>query len=275
MPDSPLHAPLLAWYAAHARTLPWRSPDAGPWAVLVSEVMLQQTQVARVLPAYDGLDGAAGRRPRHSRPRARRGGPHVGTARLPAACAPAACEAAAIDERLRRPGARSTSRRCVALPGVGDYTAAAVTARSPTAGGPPSSTRTSGGCWPGSGRRGPPPGRSVTAAERAHAGSLLPDDAETAATWSVAVMELGALVCAARAPRCARLPGRRPCAWLAAATASRQDRPARKPRLRGHRPAVPRARSSRCCGKPRTPSGQRRRTSPGRTRPNANEPSLH
>src|SRR5579863_2732753 len=44
--------PVLAWYARHARDLPWRAPGATPWAVLVSEFMLQQTPVARVLPAY-------------------------------------------------------------------------------------------------------------------------------------------------------------------------------------------------------------------------------
>ena len=48
----PLHQPVLAWYAEHARDLPWRTPDAGPWSVMVSEFMLQQTPVARVLPAH-------------------------------------------------------------------------------------------------------------------------------------------------------------------------------------------------------------------------------
>jgi A/G-specific adenine glycosylase len=38
-----LHAPVLAWYAAHARDLPWRGAGATPWRVLVSEFMLQQT----------------------------------------------------------------------------------------------------------------------------------------------------------------------------------------------------------------------------------------
>src|SRR5213080_748314 len=46
-------AAILHWYASHARDLPWRRPDAGPWAVLVSEIMLQQTPVTRVLPAYE------------------------------------------------------------------------------------------------------------------------------------------------------------------------------------------------------------------------------
>ena len=41
-----------AWYVDAARDLPWRRPGVSPWAVLVSEVMLQQTTVARVLPAY-------------------------------------------------------------------------------------------------------------------------------------------------------------------------------------------------------------------------------
>ena len=44
--------PVLGWYADHARDLPWRSPGASPWSVLVSEIMLQQTPVARVLPAH-------------------------------------------------------------------------------------------------------------------------------------------------------------------------------------------------------------------------------
>src|ERR1700712_4816446 len=48
-----LHLPVLAWYVEHARDLPWRGPGATPWAVLVSEFMLQQTPVARVLPVYD------------------------------------------------------------------------------------------------------------------------------------------------------------------------------------------------------------------------------
>src|SRR5438128_2156777 len=43
---------VLAWYARNARDLPWRAPGATPWAVLVSEIMLQQTPVARVLPEY-------------------------------------------------------------------------------------------------------------------------------------------------------------------------------------------------------------------------------
>src|SRR5215475_8162852 len=43
---------IMRWYSANARDLPWRRPDAGAWAVLVSEIMLQQTPVSRVLLAY-------------------------------------------------------------------------------------------------------------------------------------------------------------------------------------------------------------------------------
>ena len=48
-----LHAPILEWYDAHARDLPWRRPDASAWSVMVSELMLQQTPVARVLPVHE------------------------------------------------------------------------------------------------------------------------------------------------------------------------------------------------------------------------------
>ena len=42
---------LLAWYARHGRDLPWRRTRV-PYRVLVSEIMLQQTQVERVIPKY-------------------------------------------------------------------------------------------------------------------------------------------------------------------------------------------------------------------------------
>ena len=60
------------------------------------------------------------------------------------------------------------------------------------------------------------PGPSVTKAERSLAESLLPPDDPTAATWSVALMELGALVCTATTPRCGDCPVSERCAWRAA-----------------------------------------------------------
>jgi A/G-specific adenine glycosylase len=53
MPVPPWNSALVEWYARAARDLPWRRPGTSPYAVLVSEVMLQQTPVARVVPAYE------------------------------------------------------------------------------------------------------------------------------------------------------------------------------------------------------------------------------
>jgi A/G-specific adenine glycosylase len=47
----PVQARLLSWFAENGRDLPWRR-TVDPYAILVSEVMLQQTQVARVVPRY-------------------------------------------------------------------------------------------------------------------------------------------------------------------------------------------------------------------------------
>jgi A/G-specific adenine glycosylase len=121
---SAIVAEVLAWYAAHARPLPWRDLDA-PWGVMVSEFMLQQTPVARVLPVWQRGWPAGPPRPRSPpRSRARPSAPgdasatragHSGCTQPPA------------------PSATSTAARCpptdaalLALPGVGEYTAAAI-----------------------------------------------------------------------------------------------------------------------------------------------------
>jgi A/G-specific adenine glycosylase len=62
----------------------------------------------------------------------------------------------------------------------------------------------------------PRPGRAPSVAERRMAEALLPAQPAVAARWSVAVMELGALVCTAASPRCADCPVAQQCAWLAA-----------------------------------------------------------
>ena len=229
-------AAILRWYGSHARDLPWRRADASPWAVLVSEIMLQQTPVARVLPAYEAW-----------------------LARWPT---PPALAAAAPADAVRQWGRLGYPRRALrlhaaaqviserhggevpssvdallALPGVGSYTAAAVAsfafgqrhavldtnvrrvlARMAT-----------GQQWPA---------RSTTAAEIALARSLLPARPEVAARWSVAVMELGALVCTASPAAVRGLPGgRRMC--VAAGGQPRGQRPPGQPALSGHRPAMP------------------------------------
>ena len=211
---SGLHQPILRWYDDHARELPWRSPAADPWSVMVSEFMLQQTPVARVLPVHERwlerwpTPGAlAAERPGEAvRAWGRLGYPRRAL-RLHAA-------ATAIVEHHdgEVPG---SYEQLIALPGVGDYTASAIAVFA-------------------HGRRHAVldtnvrrvlarvvsgqefPGPSVTRAERSVAESLLPADNPTAATWSVAVMELGALVCSATTPRCGDCPVSDRCAWRAA-----------------------------------------------------------
>ena len=213
-PASRLHAPVLAWYAEHARELPWRSATAGPWSVMVSEFMLQQTPVARVLPIHQQwlerwptpADLAAERSGEAVRAWGRLGYPRRAL-RLHAA-------ATAIVER-HDGEVPSSYEDLIALPGVGDYTASAIAVFA-------------------HGRRHAVldtnvrrvlarvasarefPGPSVTRAERSLAESLLPADDPTAATWSVALMELGALVCTAAAPRCDDCPVNDRCAWRTA-----------------------------------------------------------
>ncbi|MGZ4581121.1 MAG: A/G-specific adenine glycosylase [Nocardioidaceae bacterium] len=208
---SDLHEPILSWYDEHARDLPWREPSASPWAVMVSEFMLQQTPVVRVLPVYEiwmeawptPADLAAASTGDAVRAWGRLGYPRRAL-RLHAAAT------AIVD---RHDGEVPASYDALlALPGVGEYTAAAVAsfafrqrhavldtnvrrvlARS-----------VSGVEFPGT---------AVTKAERVLAASLLPEDDEVAATWSVAVMELGAVLCTAANPSCARCPVADRCAW--------------------------------------------------------------
>ena len=84
---SDLHDPILAWYDEHARDLPWRAPAATPWSVMVSEFMLQQTPVDRVLPVHEAWLRPGRRRRRSPRsPVARRSGPGAGWATHDARC---------------------------------------------------------------------------------------------------------------------------------------------------------------------------------------------
>ncbi len=213
MPESPLHAPLLSWYVEHARDLPWRRPGTSPWAVLVSEVMLQQTPVARVLPAYDewlrrwpfpadlarAEPGEAVRR--------------WGTLGYPRRALRLHAAATAIVDR-HGGEVPSTYDALLALPGVGDYTAAAVAAFAFGAGTVVLDTnvrRVLERVVGGKAAVGPAP----TAAERARAAALLPDGG-LAPRWSVAVMELGALVCRPANPRCSPCPLAPQCRWQSA-----------------------------------------------------------
>lgn len=209
-----LHAPVLEWYDAHARDLPWRRPDASPWAVMISEFMLQQTPVARVLPVYDAW---VARWPQPADLAAEPSGEAIrawGRLGYPRRALRLHAAATAIrdDHAGRVPDSFAALR---ALPGVGDYTASAVLAfafgrRQPVL--DTNVRRVLSRLV--TGVEYPPP--AVTVSERALAEGLLPDDEPTAATWSVALMELGALVCTAAAPRCDECPLRSRCAWRTA-----------------------------------------------------------
>jgi A/G-specific adenine glycosylase len=74
---------------------------------------------------------------------------------------------------------------------------------------------------------------TLTAPERARAAELVPADDAGAAQWSVAVMELGALVCTATAPRCGACPVAAPCAWLRAGRPDYAGPPRRVQRFAG------------------------------------------
>ncbi len=225
MPDSPLHAPVLSWYAGHARDLPWRAAGTGAWAVLVSEVMLQQTPVARVAPVYRAwLD-------RWPTPAALAAEPAGEAVRLWGRLGyprRALRLHAAAGEVVARHGGElpRTYAGLRALPGVGDYTAAAVMSFAHGARHAVLDTnvrrvlaRALGGA------EQPPP--SLAAAERTRAEAVLPDEPAVAARWAVAVMELGALVCTARSPRCEACPLRDRCAWRLAGSPAYDGRPRR------------------------------------------------
>ena len=222
---SVLHEPVLRWYDEHARELPWRGEQASPWSVMVSEFMLQQTPVARVLPVHaQWLE----RWPTPAALASEASGEAVrawGRLGYPRRALRLHAAATAIVERHAGevPAAYDD---LTALPGVGDYTAAAIASFA-------------------HGRRHVVldtnvrrvfaraiqgvelPSPSITKAEREVALEVLPDDEPTAATWSVAVMELGALVCTAANPRCDTCPIADLCAWLAAGRPA-YDGPPRK-----------------------------------------------
>ncbi|GAA4328371.1 A/G-specific adenine glycosylase [Actinomadura luteofluorescens] len=209
--ESAYTAPILAWYDANARDLPWRAPDTTPWGVLVSEIMLQQTPVSRVLPVWDvwttrwPTPAALAAEPSGEAVRAwgRLGYPRRALRLHQAACA--------ITER-HGGDVPSSHEDLLALPGIGAYTAAAVASfafRQRHAVLDTNVRRVLARLL--SGAEYPP--KTQTKAEVRLAESLLPLDPPTAARWAVAVMELGALVCTARSPRCVDCPVIDKCAW--------------------------------------------------------------
>ncbi len=205
-----LHRALLSWGDEVRRDLPWRR-TRDPWAILVSELMLQQTQVDRVVPRY-----------------------HAFLARFPD---PVACADAPAGEVLRAWEGLGYNRRALhlhraagtivdehggrvpddldrllALPGVGPYTARAVLA------------------FAFERDHGVVDTNAARFLSRAVAGErLTPRRAQRLAdtqvpagrgwAWNQAVLDLGATICTKRAPRCDLCPIAASCAWARAGLA--------------------------------------------------------
>lgn len=202
---------LLDWFSTHGRDLPWREPDCSAWGVLVSEIMLQQTPVARVQPIW-----------------------HEWMARWPV---PSALAASSQGEVVRAWGKLGYPRRALRLheaagviardhgdvvpsdvdtllplPGIGAYTARAVAAFAYGLRAPVVDTnvrRVVARAVHGAGDAGP----ASNTRDMADVEALLPAEDAPAARFSAAIMELGALICTARSPRCADCPIYDECAW--------------------------------------------------------------
>ncbi|HLM05751.1 MAG TPA: A/G-specific adenine glycosylase [Blastococcus sp.] len=228
--DSGIGDDIVDWYAGAARDLPWRRPGVDAWAVLVSEVMLQQTPVARVEPVWREW-------------MARWPDPSALAAVAPAdvirAWAKLGYPRRAL--RLREAAAAVVERHggvvpddvaaLEALPGIGTYTARAVV------------------CF-GYGRAQPVVdtnvrrvvarlvhGRAEAATARAadldDIAALAPADPARGVRFSVAVMELGALICVAGTPRCGACPVRDRCAWRLAGFPASDGPPRRVQKFAG------------------------------------------
>nr|WP_231387183.1 A/G-specific adenine glycosylase [Nocardia sp. BMG111209] len=203
---------LIEWYRETARDLPWRRPGVTAWQILMSEIMLQQTPVVRVEPIW-----------------------REWVARWPV---PSAMAAAAPGEVLRAWGKLGYPRRALrlhecarvlatehgdevpddvdvllGLPGIGAYTARAVACFAYGQRVPVVDTnvrRVVARAVHGRAEAGNPSSRDLAETE-----ALLPVRIDRAATFSAALMELGATVCTARTPSCAGCP-LPSCAWVTA-----------------------------------------------------------
>ncbi|HET6483345.1 MAG TPA: A/G-specific adenine glycosylase [Actinoplanes sp.] len=216
----------ITWFDQNARDLPWRQPETSAWGVLVSEVMLQQTPVVRVEPAWRSwmqrwptpADLAADPPAEAIRMWGRLGYPRRAM-RLHAA-------AGAMVER-HDGQVPSDLDQLLALPGVGTYTGRAVATFAYGQRHPVVDTnvrRVVSRAVEGK----PDAGPSTTAADLVAMADLLPEDPARAARASIAFMELGALVCVARSPRCPECPFQDVCAWRRAGSPALEG-PSRKP----------------------------------------------
>jgi len=190
---------LLAWYGKSARDLPWRA-TRNPYAILVSEFMLQQTQVSRVLDYYPRflkrfptIDSLARARPKAVREAWDGLGYYARASNLHAL--------ARVVSKTQDGLLSDKPEELQRLPGVGRYTAGAVACFAYEKSVPAVDTNV----------------RRVL--ERAFApkdvwefaGTITPRKGKRAWKFNQAMMELGALVCGARKPKCPECPVRREC----------------------------------------------------------------
>jgi A/G-specific adenine glycosylase len=208
-----LASAVTLWFDRAARALPWREPATTPWGVVVSEIMLQQTPVARVTQPW--RDWMA----RWPTPTAMADDPDQPAAairmwgRLGYPRRALRLHQISIAVRNGHNGEIPADLDALlALPGVGAYTARAVAAfafgrRHPVV--DTNVRRFVARAVGGRADAGPATTRSDLDAVEA----LLPAGPADAARASAAFMELGALVCVARAPRCGGCPVAARCAW--------------------------------------------------------------
>lgn len=228
MPD--LAPPLIEWYRDNARDLPWRHPGFGAWGVLVSEFMLQQTPVNRVIPHLEAW------LTRWPQPAALAAAPPAEAVRQWANLGyPRRAlwlHRAAVEITERHDGmVPSDVDALLALTGIGDYTARAVAVfaygeRHPVV--DTNTRRVLARAVDGRSQPGPPSRRDLAAMD-----AILPADDTAAAIVNAAAMELGAVVCTARAPRCDACPIADRCAWRAAGYPDTGDERRRQARYEG------------------------------------------
>jgi len=225
---------LQRWYSEEARDLPWRQPEFaaayGAWGTLVSEFMLQQTPVARVIPHLRSW-----------------------LERWPTPAAMSTASPAEVVSQwanlgyprralwLHRAAIEVTERHSgvvprdvaalLALSGIGEYTARAVAVfhygdRHPVV--DTNTRRVIARVVHGRAQPAAPARRDLV-----DMAALLPEDDGEAAVFNAAMMELGAVVCTARSPRCDACPIAAACAWLAAGRPDTGDERRRQARYEG------------------------------------------
>ncbi|WP_336645250.1 A/G-specific adenine glycosylase [Microbacterium sp. USHLN186] len=225
---------LLDWYARSARDLPWRSDEFaeryGAWGTLVSEFMLQQTPVSRVIPHLQAwlrrwpnptaMSSASPAEVVHQ-------WANLGYPRRALWLHRAAIE---VSERHGGAVPRDVDA-LLGLSGIGDYTARAVAVFHYGDRHPVVDTNTRRVIARAvHGRSQPEPASKRDLTEMAQ---LLPEDRQEAAAFNAAMMELGAVICTARAPQCTACPLASGCAWLAAGRPDTGDRRRRQARYEG------------------------------------------